>query len=60
MNPYLEQDDAWHDQDLQEMLHRLYDAAGYEDYIYSGAPQPPLTADDEAWAQQLVRAAMSQ
>jgi hypothetical protein len=36
--------------DLQEALHRLYDAAGYEDYIYSGAPQPPLHPDDAAWA----------
>ena len=27
---------------LQEMLHKLYDSGGYEDYIYAGEPQPPL------------------
>jgi hypothetical protein len=42
--------------DLQEVLHRLYDAAGYEDYIYSGTPQPPLHPDDAAWARQLIPA----
>lgn len=40
--------------DLQEALHRLYDAAGYEDYIYTGAPQPPLHPDDAAWARQFL------
>lgn len=40
--------------DLQAVLHRVYDEAGYEDYIYTGAPQPPLSAEDEAWARQLV------
>ncbi|MBL8793718.1 MAG: DUF4058 family protein, partial [Planctomycetia bacterium] len=32
--------------DLQAILHRLYDAAGYEDYIYTGQPQPPLPPED--------------
>ncbi len=40
--------------DLQELLHRIYDAAGYEDYIYTGKPQPPLSPDDAAWAEQLI------
>jgi hypothetical protein len=40
--------------DLQEMLHRLYDTAGYEDYIYTGAPEPPLTPEDATWAQAFV------
>jgi len=40
--------------DLQPLLHRLYDAAGYEDHIYTGSPQPPLAAGDEAWARQLL------
>jgi hypothetical protein len=40
--------------DLQEMLHRIHDAAGYEDYIYSGMPQPPLHPSDEAWARDLI------
>jgi hypothetical protein len=36
--------------DLQEALHAAYDAAGYERYIYEGAPEPPLAPDDAAWA----------
>lgn len=40
--------------DLQALLHRLYDAAGYEDYIYTGAPQPALAAEDAAWAQHIL------
>jgi hypothetical protein len=40
--------------DLQAVLHRLYDSAGYEDYIYDGAPRPPLSAADAAWAAGLV------
>jgi hypothetical protein len=40
--------------DLQEVLHRIYDAAGYEDDIYQGQPQPRLSPEDAAWAQQFV------
>jgi hypothetical protein len=40
--------------DLQQVLHRIYDAAGYEDYIYRGQPQPQLSAEDAAWARQLL------
>ncbi len=40
--------------DLQQLLHRLYDAAGYEDYLYTGEPEPPLTAEDAAWARSLL------
>jgi hypothetical protein len=40
--------------DLQEALDHLYDAAGYEDYIYTGTPQPPLHPDDAAWARQFL------
>jgi hypothetical protein len=40
--------------DLQAIVHRLYDAAGYEDYIYSGAPDPPLSSDDLAWARGFI------
>jgi len=36
--------------DLQQVVHRIYDAAGYEDYIYEQAPQPPLSAADAKWA----------
>jgi hypothetical protein len=100
MNPYLEQDDAWHDfhekidysvlisraeawpragfwpiglrerlpvipvplkysdtdaqVDLQEVLHRVYDVSGYEDYIYGGKPDPPPAPDDQSWAERLL------
>jgi hypothetical protein len=40
--------------ELQLLLHRLYDAAGYAGFIYTGTPQPPLTPADQAWAAQLV------
>jgi hypothetical protein len=40
--------------DLQMILHRIYDAAGYEDYIYQGQPQPRLTKDQAALAQQFM------
>jgi hypothetical protein len=40
--------------DLQEVLDHVYDASGYEDYIYEGAPEPPLAPDDAAWAAQFV------
>ena len=39
---------------LRAILDRVYDAAGYEDYIYRGAPEPPLYPEDAAWAQQFV------
>jgi hypothetical protein len=40
--------------DLQQVLHRVYDAAGYEDYIYAGSPQPPLSHEDALWAREFV------
>jgi hypothetical protein len=40
--------------DLQEILHRVYDAAYYKDYIYQGAPTPALHAEDAAWAAALL------
>jgi hypothetical protein len=40
--------------DVQALLDRVYDAANYNKYIYGETPQPPLTADDAAWAHQLV------
>jgi hypothetical protein len=45
--------------DLQQVLHRIYDAAGYAYYIYSGPPEPMLAAEDAAWAQQFVPTAPS-
>jgi hypothetical protein len=42
--------------DLQEVLHRAYDSAGYEDYIYLEPPEPPLSPEQAAWAQQFIPA----
>jgi Protein of unknown function (DUF4058) len=40
--------------DLKVVLDRIYDAAGYEDYLYEGEPQPRLGPEDAAWARQFV------
>jgi hypothetical protein len=40
--------------DLQDALHRVYDAARYKYYIYTEMPDPPLSPDDAAWAQPLM------
>lgn len=42
--------------DLQAILHRIYDAAGYHYYIYGGTPEPPLSPEDDAWARGLLPA----
>jgi hypothetical protein len=42
--------------DIQEVLHQVYDASGYEDFIYAGAPDPPLSPEEAAWARQFVPA----
>jgi len=38
---------------LQDLLHGIYDAAGYDRFIYAGEPDPPLAADAE-WARQFL------
>jgi hypothetical protein len=40
--------------DLQSIIHRIYDAAGYQYFIYESDPEPPLSADDAAWAAQIL------
>jgi Protein of unknown function (DUF4058) len=40
---------------LEQLIHRLYDAAGYDDYIYTGQPQPPLSDADRAWARDVLK-----
>lgn len=40
--------------DLQTILHQVYDHAGYDLYIYSGEPEPPLSPDDAKWAASLI------
>jgi hypothetical protein len=39
---------------IQDLLHALYDSGGYEDYIYDGEPEPPLTPNDAEWARQIA------
>ncbi|MCY2988823.1 MAG: DUF4058 family protein [Planctomycetota bacterium] len=41
--------------DLQAVLQRVYDAAGYRHYVYEGSPKPPLPKADQAWAAELAR-----
>jgi hypothetical protein len=43
--------------DLQVVLDHVYDTSGYEDFIYRSGPEPPLGADDAAWAAGFVPAA---
>jgi hypothetical protein len=38
--------------DLRAVLDRAYDGADYGKYIYDETPEPPLSAEDEAWAKQ--------
>jgi hypothetical protein len=45
--------------DLQEVLHLVYDAAAYEDYIYEGEPEPRLRPADAKWARQFLPSAPS-
>ncbi len=40
--------------DLQTLLHRIYDAAGYQFYIYEGVSSPGLLPDEESWARQFL------
>jgi hypothetical protein len=40
--------------ELQIALHRAYDIAAYEDYIYGGQPEPPLRTEDAEWAEQFL------
>ncbi len=45
--------------DLQQVLHDIYDAARYERYIYDGSPDPPLSPEDQAWANSLIPASVT-
>ena len=46
--------DAW--LDLAGILHRIYDAAGYQYYIYKQPLTPPLSEADEKWAREVASA----
>ena len=43
--------------DLQAVLHRVYEASGYQYSIYSKPPEPRLAPTDDAWAAVLVPSA---
>lgn len=40
--------------DLQAILHRIYDAAGYSMFLYEADPEPRLSAADAVWAALLL------
>jgi hypothetical protein len=40
--------------DLKTLLDHIYDSAGYGYYVYLTEPEPPLSAEDIAWARQLL------
>jgi len=40
--------------DLQEILHGVYDRAGYADHVYEGTPTPRLSRKDASWARSLL------
>lgn len=40
--------------DLQAILHRIYDTAGYGMFLYQADPEPPLRAADAVWAALLL------
>jgi Protein of unknown function (DUF4058) len=42
--------------DLQQLLHRIYDSAGYGYYVYDKQPEPALSPDDMEWARSFVPA----
>jgi hypothetical protein len=39
---------------LQDVLHQAYDGPCYENFIYDGSPEPPLTAEDAEWAEPFL------
>jgi len=44
---------------LQELLHEVYAAAGYEDYLYGSPPEPPLSEEAATWARTLITSMVS-
>jgi hypothetical protein len=45
------------DLDLQSLLHQVYDAAGYDDYLYGTPIEPPLSPADATWTTGILGAA---
>jgi hypothetical protein len=44
---------------LQDLLHKIYDSAGFQKYVYEGNPDPPLAQDEVKWAQQFISTSKS-
>jgi hypothetical protein len=40
--------------DLQTLLHRIYDRAHYNRFIYANQPEPALSSEDQEWARQFI------
>jgi hypothetical protein len=53
----LEDDDPPARLDLKAVLDRTYDSSDFGKYIYQETPEPPLSAEDEAWARGIVAGA---
>lgn len=51
----LRQGDADARLDLQEVLNRVYAAAGYHYYLYADEPTPALSPEDAAWARSFLQ-----
>jgi hypothetical protein len=43
--------------DLQALMHRVYDSAGYHLFIYDSEPEPALSVADAVWAAQILHPA---
>jgi hypothetical protein len=43
--------------ELQPLIRRVYVAGGHDDIDYTRPPEPPLSAEDEVWANELLRKA---
>lgn len=41
---------------LKDVLDRTYDSGAFEHYLYDTLPEPPLSAEDEAWASGFIPA----
>lgn len=41
--------------DLQAILHSAYEAGNYDYYLYENTPEPLLSAEDQAWADELIK-----
>jgi Protein of unknown function (DUF4058) len=41
--------------DLQAIFDQFYRNGGYDDIDYHGEPDPPLSAEDAAWADGLLK-----